>query len=144
MQRRTLVNTLLLTGLGAAALPAMAHGPHDGPHRPGPDHRPGPRPPQHGPRPPLHGHRPPPPGYRPPPGPPHRPPPHMRHYNARGPEFHRGRYLPPHLRHRNYWVADYRRHYLPRPPRRHHWVQVGPDYVLIDAAGLIINVVLGR
>lgn len=41
-------------------------------------------------------------------------------------------------------MNDYRRHHLPRPPRRHHWVQVGPDYVLIDAAGLIINVVLGR
>ncbi|HEY9096915.1 MAG TPA: RcnB family protein, partial [Hydrogenophaga sp.] len=56
------------------------------------------------------------------------------YYNARGPEFVRGRYLPPGLRTHQYVIANPRHHHLSPPPRGHHWVQVGGDYVLVAIA----------
>lgn len=148
MQRRHLIRTLLVTAIGGTTLSAMAQGPHGGPpSHPGPN-RPHPSPaPHQPPRPPAQVHRPapPPPPRHPQAAPGHRPaPPPDRHYNARGPEFRKGAHLPADLRHRNYFVTDYRIHRLPPPPARHHWVQVGPDYVLVNRTGLIINVVIGR
>ncbi len=66
------------------------------------------------------------------------------YYNARGPEFRRGAYIPHEYR-RDVYVVDYHEHHLPPPPRDHHWVQVGADYVLVAVAtGIIANIVLGH
>ncbi|MCU0762021.1 MAG: RcnB family protein [Hydrogenophaga sp.] len=70
---------------------------------------------------------------------------HHHHYHARGPEFKRGRYIPREYRHRQYVVVNHHHHRLAAPPRGHHWVQVGGDYVLIAVAtGLIANVILSH
>lgn len=88
-------------------------------------------------RPPHHGHR----------GPPHHahrgPPPHA---HGRPPHhWRRGERLPPAYRARYYVVDDWRGHRLQRPPRGHHWVQVGADYVLIAiATGVIAQVLLAQ
>ena len=67
------------------------------------------------------------------------------YYNARGPEFVRGRALPHDLRTPQYVVANYRQHRLAAPPRGKQWVQVGADYVLVAVAtGIIANIVLSR
>lgn len=67
------------------------------------------------------------------------------YYNARSPEFRRGGRLPHAVRHTHYVVNDWRGHRLAPPPRGHHWVQVGPDYVLAAVAtGLIVNLVLSQ
>ena len=66
--------------------------------------------------------------------------PEWRHYySARGPAFQLGSPLPTHFRQRQYVVRDYAAHGLPRPPRSHHWVQVGPDYVLVGIASRLIT-----
>lgn len=66
------------------------------------------------------------------------------YYNARGPAFRPGLRIPPLFMHPSYVVIDYRLHQLPRPPRGHQWVQVGPDYVLVSiGTGLIVQIVLG-
>lgn len=68
---------------------------------------------------------------------------HHYHYNARSPEFKRGRYIPREYRNRQYVVVNPYHHRLAAPPRGHHWVQVGSDYVLIAiATGLIANIIL--
>jgi Ni/Co efflux regulator RcnB len=42
-------------------------------------------------------------------------------------------------------VNDWRGHHLSPPPRGHHWVQTGSDYVLIAiATGIIAQVLLGN
>lgn len=123
MQRRTLFQALLAAGAGALALPAMARDHKDWPPSARHDDRKG-KPPQFNP----HDDR-----------------RHPRYYNARGHAFGRGRPLPSEFRSRHYVVTDYRRYRLPRPARHQHWVQVGPDFVLVMATtGLIVNVVLGR
>ena len=67
------------------------------------------------------------------------------YYNARGPEFRRGRYIPREFRNRQYYVTNYRVYNLPPPPRGHQWVQVGADYVLIAiATGLIVSILLNN
>lgn len=59
-------------------------------------------------------------------------------------DFRRGARLPLEYRARYYVVDDWRNHRLNRPPRGHHWVQVGPDYVLVAiATGIIVQVLLG-
>lgn len=141
MQRRSLFQALFATGVGVFALPAMAK-----------DHKEWPPSARHDNR-----------RNDPPRGNPHGNPrddwnddrrggpprserrDEFRYYNARGDEFRRGRRLPPGLGRYNYVVTDYRRHRLPRPGRHQHWVQVGPDFVLVIAAtGLIVNVVIGN
>lgn len=69
----------------------------------------------------------------------------FEYYNARGPEFRRGRYIPREFRNRQYYVTNYRVYNLPPPPRGHQWVQVGADYVLIAiATGLIVSILLNN
>jgi Ni/Co efflux regulator RcnB len=79
----------------------------------------------------------------------YRPAPVVQHnhyyYNARGPEFKRGRHIPREYRNHQYVVTKPYQHRLAPPPRGHQWVQVGSDYVLIAiASGLIANVILSR
>jgi Ni/Co efflux regulator RcnB len=73
---------------------------------------------------------------------------HDRHdVRGAGPnhDFHRGGRLPSHYRERQYVVDDWRGHHLHAPPRGYHWVQTGPDYVLVAiASGLIAQVILGQ
>lgn len=60
-------------------------------------------------------------------------------------EFRRGQRLPSQYRHRNYVVDDWRGHHLSAPPRGYHWVQVGPDYVLVAiATGIILQMLLNN
>lgn len=105
--------------------PPHAHGPQHHHHhgwRPGPPHR-------------AHVH----PGYRPAP-----PPPHVRHYRGAGP--HRnwvmGSRIPPQYRAPRYVVHDWRGHRLHQPPRGHHWVQHGGDYMLVAIASGVITQLL--
>lgn len=68
-------------------------------------------------------------------------------YDGYGPDhnMHRGDRLPRRYRTHQYVVDNYRAHHLSAPPRGHHWVQVGADYVLVAAAtGLIVNAVMGN
>ena len=77
----------------------------------------------------------------------HAPAPVVNHYyyHARGPEFKRGRYIPREYRNRQYVVVNHHHHRLTAPPRGHHWVQVGGDYVLIAVAtGLIAHIILNN
>lgn len=58
-------------------------------------------------------------------------------------KFHRGGRLPAEYRHRHYVVNDWRGHRLSAPPRGHHWVQTGSDYVLVAiATGIILQLSL--
>ncbi|MDM7941934.1 MAG: RcnB family protein [Hydrogenophaga sp.] len=71
--------------------------------------------------------------------------PQVRHYQARGPQFQRGRYIPSEYRSRQYVVVNHQQHRLYAPPRGQQWVQVGSDYVLVAiATGLIINLMLSN
>jgi Ni/Co efflux regulator RcnB len=66
-------------------------------------------------------------------------------YNARGPEWRRGKRIPPGWRNRQYVVTEYRTYHLKPPPRGHQWVQVGPDFVLMAiATGIIVDLVLNH
>lgn len=67
------------------------------------------------------------------------------YYNARGPEFRRGGYIPYEYRNRQYVVVNPQQYRLAPPPRGHHWVQVGSDYVLVAiATGLIAHLILNN
>lgn len=69
----------------------------------------------------------------------------IRHYNARSAEFRRGARLPLYLNNRTYVVNDWRGHRLTAPPRGYHWVQVGPDYVLVAiTTGIIASLILSQ
>lgn len=58
-------------------------------------------------------------------------------------EWHRGSHLPPEYRGHSYVVDDWRAHRLPRPPRGHHWVAVGGEYLLVAIpTGVIVQVVV--
>lgn len=70
---------------------------------------------------------------------------HHYYYNVRGPEFRRGGYIPYEYRNRQYVVVNPQQYRLAPPPRGHHWVQVGTDYVLVAiATGLIANLILNN
>jgi len=59
--------------------------------------------------------------------------------------FHKGDRLPNDYRGRQYVVDDWRAHRLDKPPRGHHWVQVGGEYVLVAiATGVIVSVLLNH
>lgn len=59
--------------------------------------------------------------------------------------FRRGGRLPAEYRSRHYVVEDWRGHRLSAPPRGHHWVQVGGDYLLVAiATGVILQLLLGQ
>ncbi len=71
--------------------------------------------------------------------------PDMREQRGAGPEhqFHRGNRLPPQYRQQIYVVNNWHTHQLPPPPRGHHWVQMGADYVLVAiATGIIVQLIL--
>lgn len=71
--------------------------------------------------------------------------PDVRYYQARGPQFQRGRYIPVEYRNRQYVVVNPQQHRLYAPPRGQQWVQVGGDYVLVAiATGLIVNLILNN
>lgn len=71
--------------------------------------------------------------------------PNDRQFGAQGPQFHRGGHIPGEYRNRQYVVDDWRAHRLSPPPRGHHWVQVGADYVLVAiATGIIVQLVLSQ
>ena len=75
----------------------------------------------------------------------HRHGPQVRYYQARGPQFQRGRYIPAEYRSRQYVVVNPHQHRLYAPPRGQQWVQVGSDYVLVAiATGLIVNLMLNN
>ena len=62
-----------------------------------------------------------------------------------GHEYYRGDRLPAEYRHRHYVVNDWRGHRLSAPPRGHHWVQSGGDYILIAiATGVIAQLLLSQ
>lgn len=65
-------------------------------------------------------------------------------YGARGAEWRRGGHVPYEYRSRQYVVNDWRGHRLNAPPRGHQWVQVGSDYVVAIATGLIVNLILSQ
>lgn len=70
---------------------------------------------------------------------------HAHRGRGAGPEhaFHKGGRLPSHYRSPQYVVNDWRGHHLAAPPRGHHWVQTGSDYVLVAVAtGVIAQIVL--
>lgn len=96
-------------------------------------------------------------------GPGHGPPPHAQAHGrpqaqahvppgpdrgrGAGPEhrFYKGDQLPSEWRHRQYVVDDWRAHHLKRPPRGYHWVQTGPDYVLVAiTTGVIAQIILSQ
>jgi Ni/Co efflux regulator RcnB len=57
--------------------------------------------------------------------------------------YYRGQRLPAEYRHRHYVVNDWRGHQLSAPPRGHHWVQSGGDYLLVAiATGVILQLML--
>jgi len=59
--------------------------------------------------------------------------------------FYRGGHLPYEYRSRQYVVDDWRDHHLRRPPRGYHWVQAGPDYLLVAiATGVIATILLNQ
>jgi Ni/Co efflux regulator RcnB len=60
-------------------------------------------------------------------------------------DLYRGQRLPSNYHNRQYVVDNWRSHRLSAPPRGHHWVQVGNDYVLAAiATGVIASVFLGN
>ena len=62
-----------------------------------------------------------------------------------GRNMHRGGYLVREYRDNRYVVSDWHRYRLSSPPRGHHWVRVGDDYVLAAiATGLIANILLNN
>lgn len=69
----------------------------------------------------------------------------VHYFNARGPEFRRGGRIPQGYRGQAYVVDNWRAHRLQAPPRGQHWVQVGPDYVLVAiATGVITQLILAQ
>ncbi|MEP6876854.1 MAG: RcnB family protein [Burkholderiales bacterium] len=75
------------------------------------------------------------------------PPPHMDRGRGAGPDynFYRGGRLPPQYRGREYVVDDWRGHHLRQPPRGYHWVQTGPDYLLVAiSTGIIASILLNQ
>jgi len=60
-------------------------------------------------------------------------------------DLRRGHHLSKEYRHDRYVVTDWRTRHLSAPPRGHHWVRAGNDYVLAAiATGLIAQVLLSN
>jgi Ni/Co efflux regulator RcnB len=60
-------------------------------------------------------------------------------------DLRRGHHLSKEYRHDRYVVSDWRGRHLSAPPRGHHWVRAGNDYVLAAiATGLIAQVLLSN
>lgn len=74
---------------------------------------------------------------------------HRYYHNGRGAgphhDFYRGQRLSAEYRRHEYIVDNWRYHRLSAPPRGYHWVQTGPDYVLVAiASGIIAQIVLSN
>lgn len=70
-------------------------------------------------------------------------------HNGRGAgpkhNYYKGGYVSHEYRQRQYVVNDWHGRHLHAPPRGYHWVQTGPDYVLISISnGLIAQIVLSN
>jgi Ni/Co efflux regulator RcnB len=68
-------------------------------------------------------------------------------YRGGGPrhDLRRGQHLSQEYRGNRYVVSDWRARRLSAPPRGHHWVQAGNDYVLAAiATGIIAQVLLSN
>lgn len=70
-------------------------------------------------------------------------------HNGRGAgpqhNFYKGERISSEYRHRQYVVNDWRGHRLSAPPRGYHWVQTGPDYVLIAiTTGIIAHIIFSN
>ncbi len=77
----------------------------------------------------------------------HGPPPRTDRGRGAGPDhnFYRGGRLPAQYRGREYVVNDWRGHHLRHPPRGYHWVQTGPDFVLVAiTTGIIASILLNQ
>ena len=60
-------------------------------------------------------------------------------------DYYQGDRVPQYYRSRQYVVDDWRGHNLRQPPQGYHWVQYGPDYVLVAiATGVILQLLLSR
>lgn len=141
----TVIAAVALT-LGASGLAQAQPGHHPG-ARGGPQHHdrggyhPDSRPPHHGwhpgarhPGPPPHAH-----------GPRHAPRGPAHHARGVGPkhQWYAGTRVPPQYRGSRHVVHDWRGHRLHQPPRGHHWVRYGNDYMLVAiATGVITQLVL--
>ena len=68
-------------------------------------------------------------------------------YRGGGPrhDMRRGQRLHHEYRHNRYVVSDWRERRLSAPPRGHHWVRAGNDYVLAAVAtGIIAQILLSN
>ena len=70
-------------------------------------------------------------------------------HNGRGAgphhNYYKGGYVSREYRQRQYVVNDWHGRHLHAPPRGYHWVQTGPDYVLIAiSTGIIAQIVLSN
>ncbi|MDP3637295.1 MAG: RcnB family protein [Azonexus sp.] len=64
---------------------------------------------------------------------------------GRNHDVYRGQRISSEYRNHNYVVDDWRGHRLSAPPRGQHWVQMGPDYVLVAiASGIIAQIILSH
>lgn len=64
---------------------------------------------------------------------------------GRNHDMYRGQRLSSDYHHSYYVVNDWRGHRLSAPPRGHHWVQTGPDYVLVAiTSGIIASIILSH
>ena len=80
-------------------------------------------------------------------GPHYAPKHHAPKYHARGAgprhQWYAGSRVPPQYRAARHVVHDWRGHRLHQPPRGHHWVRHGNDYMLVAiATGVITQLVL--
>lgn len=76
-----------------------------------------------------------------------RPEAHAHQGRGAGPDqrIRKGDRLPPAYRGKQYVVDNWRAHKLSPPPRGHHWVQTGGDYVLVKvSSGTVIQLSLGH
>jgi len=72
---------------------------------------------------------------------------HHDDHRGAGPrhDLRRGHHLSREYRHDRYVVRDWRARHLSAPPRGHHWVRAGNDYVLAAiATGLIAQVLFSN
>jgi Ni/Co efflux regulator RcnB len=74
------------------------------------------------------------PDHRPP------PPPPPRAVVPQRPPMAVGRALPRDYRGYNYRVDNWQRYRLPRPRRGQYWVQYGPQFLLVNPAGVVLQV----
>ena len=128
MKMRKTLSLCLAAGLAVSSSLALAQGGPPG-QQPGGPHG---GPPGHGPQKGHHG------------GPPPRAQGGPGEDSWQHPDWRKGDRVPQQYRDAQYRVDDYRQYHLDPPKRGHHWVGVGGDFLQVDGAGLIIQIVPGR